>query len=261
MYIFSAKQVGPISYLTSTRERLTRNIELQRIRTSRNTEYNNTRQQKMYYVSFSRDLTAAAKRNPDRWAYGLVVDGDKLSNRYHIEPYSFAGANVNRGSTLRIKGIRSYTDGTCQLMLVNWPAIEIPRTTYTTIKQKMLSAPDEYNEVKRLTTQGPGKFARNGKLRHEWIYYDVPGGGLAIKQDLLPPEALNTLLDHTALNESEERIWFPTPTAVDLHNCIVGIVIPKSEVDELQYSDDPSFRDLRIAIETTIGPECRLITY
>ena len=261
MYIKAAKQVGPISYLTSSKERLTANLVKQQIRTSRNTEKNDALRQKMFYVSFSRDLTAAAKRNPDRWAYGLLIDGDVLSNRYKIEPYSFAGASVNRGTGMRVKGIRSYTDGTCQLILVNWPTIEIPRVSYDAIKQQMLNMPDEYKETKKFTIMGPGKFARNGMLRAEHLFYNVPGGGFPVSHKYIPTEALNAMLDHTALNESEERIWFTEPSFVDLRGAIDGIILPKTEVGLLKTSDEPAYKDLRTAIEAVACPDYKIVTY
>lgn len=261
MYISAAKQVGPISYLTSTKERLTQNIKLARIRTSRNTERNDALRQKMYYVSFSRDLTAAAARNPDRWKYGVVIDGDKLSNRYHIEPYSFAGTSVNRGSGMRVKGIRSYTDGTYQLILVNWPTINIPKVSYDAIKQQMLDMPDEYKELKKFTVQGQGKFARNGMLRQEYLFYNVPGGGFNISQKLIPADAINAMLDHSNLNESEERIWFTDESFVDIKNCILGIILPRPEEDLYRTSDDPAYKDLRQTVESIIGEDYKIITY
>lgn len=261
MYISAAKQVGPISYLTSSKERLTQNINLCRIRTSRNTEMNDSLHKKMYYVSFSRDLTAAAKRNPDRWRYGLILDGDVLSNRYHISPYSFAGAGVNRGTSLRVKGIRAYTDGTCQLILVNWPTINIPKSSYEAIKEQMLNMAEDYKADKKFTIQGPGKFARNGMLRTEYLFYNVPSGGFALNQKYIPSEALSVILKHSSMNESEERIWFSEESFVDIRGAVVGIILPKEEYADFQQSYDASYADLRNAIEHVAGKDYRVLTY
>lgn len=261
MNILAAKQVGPVSYLTSSKDRLVRNIEQGRIRTSRSKERNESQKTDMWYVSLSRDLSAAAKRNPDRWYYGVIIDGDKLSNMYHIEPYSFAGNKLNSNKGMIIKSIRQYDDGTCKMTLVNWPTMDIPKQVYDAIKDHMLSMPEDFNKKHKFTIEGPSKVKRGGKYRTEYYYYNVKHGGFQLSDDTVPPHIAEMMLKHTNMNETEERVWFDRPNFLNIQKCMVGIVMPRDEVKLLETSDVPEYKQLRECCEKYIGPNYRIETF
>lgn len=87
--ITASKSVGQLSYFVRDLETLYTIILSGQLKQSKNQEYNKNKHEKSIYISLSRNLTAATIRNNDRCRYGIVIDGNRLSDRYHIEPYSF----------------------------------------------------------------------------------------------------------------------------------------------------------------------------
>lgn len=104
MIIIENKQVGPVSYMCETGQILNAILTDMEILRSRKPEKNPATKKPQYYVSLSRDLTSAARRNNERWRFGVVLDGDKLSDRYHISPVSYAGMQTTY-SDLRVKAM------------------------------------------------------------------------------------------------------------------------------------------------------------
>lgn len=98
--VLANKQVGDLSYFVNSLATLTQIISTENMMSSEKLERNyNVKPSKLSrYVSFSRSMADTPKRNPKRWKYGLITDGDKLSNKYHIEPYSFVGTSLAHGN-------------------------------------------------------------------------------------------------------------------------------------------------------------------
>lgn len=90
--IVASKQVGDVSYLVGDLEILYNVVKDEVILGSKKPEKNPRTGKSENYVSLSRNYTSAALRNNSRWKYGVLLDGDKLSDHYHIEPISYAGA-------------------------------------------------------------------------------------------------------------------------------------------------------------------------
>lgn len=248
--ILAAKQVGDLSYFVKDLNIFYNIIKYQQIKQSNNQEYNPRTGKKEYYISLSRNMTAAALRNSDRWRYGIVIDGNKLSNRYHIEPFSFTGSSLNQGSQLRVKYLVSYDDGTCKLNLVNWPTMEISKSTFDFIRNRILSMPEDFNNSHKLVFQQGGKRKVEGRFIDEKYMYNVKHGdsGKLLADVDLPSEITYQLTKGTATNEYEERVWM-SKEYLDISGCIIGIVVPRDEFDDFKIADDPIVQKIRESLD------------
>ena len=114
--LVEGKQVGEVSYMVADLDVLLYILDDEMLLRSRLQELNPKTQKKEYYLSLSRNLTAAAKRNGKRWRWGVILNGDKLSDRYSITPVSYSGIQMSY-SDLRVKYITAYDNGTYALNL------------------------------------------------------------------------------------------------------------------------------------------------
>lgn len=224
--ILAGKQVGRLSYMVESVERLILILKSQRILASRKFEYNKSTDRKMRYVSLSRNLTAAAKRNPGRWNVGVILDGDKLSDRYAIVPYSYVNSNLESGTNLTVKQITEYDNGTYKLNLVNWPAIWINKRVYNKIADIIEALPEKFKIEHKLVHSGEGKRRVNGALIVEKYLFNVPHGGPKLDKELLG-DAIADFSKHSAMNETEERIWLDSGNFIEIAGCIAGVILPK----------------------------------
>lgn len=232
--ILASKQVGDVSYLVGDLEILYNIIKDEVILGSKKPEKNPRTGKPENYVSLSRNYTSAALRNNSRWKYGVLLDGNKLSDRYHIEPISYTGAVTKN---LRLKTLTKYDNGECYAYFLNsGGATRIPPYTYNQIEQTILNLPDEIKEQKKLVVQNGGKRRTKGKLIEKKYTFQVPNGFNINLRSL--GSGFTDLLKHTELNETEERIWLGGKTHISIHNCIVGLVLPKSIADQLNASED-----------------------
>ena len=231
MIILENKQVGDVSYMVSELSVLYNILNTESIYSSRNTEYNPNTGKKQNYVSLSRDLTSAAFRNSKRWVYGVLLDGDKLSDNYSITPYSYSGTVLNSGGDLRVKYIAEYDDGTCVLNLVNWSTMSITKSIYDEIVSAIEKMPNDLKIKKKLEHTMEGKNRRNGKVLKEKYLFNVKTGGLRITQKEFP-SLCSKLSKSSGMNETEERIWLNNENTISIKRCIKGIIIPKKMSSE-----------------------------
>ena len=172
MIILEEKQVGPVSYMVRTPDVLFNIVSGNKILRSKKPEYNPKTKKNQYYVSLSRNLTAAAERNSERWSYGVVLDGTKLSNRYNIEPVSYVGQTTIR-SAVSVKTLTAYDNDTYYVTFVRFPSIKISRTTYDKLKTAILNLPEDTKELKKLVYQSGGKRAVRGAKIAEKFNFNV----------------------------------------------------------------------------------------
>lgn len=260
--VYAAKQVGQLSYMVPTLEVLRSILQDQSIWTGESEERNPASGKKEHYVSFSRNMTAAAKRNNKRWRYGVIINGDRLSEHYKIEPFSFAGAAFEENATFRIKTLTSYDDGTCKLNLVNWPAIQISRDTFEEIKQAILNQPEEFNQSHKLQYQQGGKRKVEGRFIDEKFNYNVKHGdsGAILKKDNVSSDLIYRLTKGDSTNEYEERIWMGKYEDLDVSGCIEGIIFPKSEEDAIYKEKDSVITEILDLLEK-ITSKTKILTY
>lgn len=225
--ITEGKQVGDVSYMVATLETLVNIVTDEKILRSRLAELNPDTKKKQYYLSLSRNLTSAGIRNPKRWKFGVILDGDKLSDNYSITPVSYAGIQMSY-SDLRVKWIAAYDNGTYALNLVNWATIPISKNLYDLIVTEINNMPEELKQKKKLMYSGEGRNVVNGRKLKEKYLFNVKTGGLKLTYKKYP-EICTTLSKNENVNETEERIWIPTDRPfIDIHNCIKGVIIPRT---------------------------------
>lgn len=245
MKIVSSKQVGPIYYMVNTVEVLVSICNYNAISTSLKAEPRSNGGGKYHYVSFMRDLTKA-DRNISRWRYGVKIDGDKLSNRYSISPYSFAGNALSKGY-YKVKTLTSYDDGTYTLSLVNWPTIQISAEMFKEIQSIIESDIQGVNDSSRLEIS-EGKRAYRGRTAITRYNYDVKHGGAVLSDKTASSHLLQYLIKHTGLNETEERIWiFNNAKYIDVSGCILGFIEPKGDSSVEEAILEGLLPDLKIS--------------
>lgn len=225
MKVTAAKQVGPVYYMVKDTTVLELIVAQGVIRTSVKAEPTGKGNGSKHYISFMRDLTKA-NRNPNRWVYGIQLDGNKLSNRYKIEPYSFAGSAMKK-SYYKVKSLVAYDNDTYSLYLVNWPVIPITKRVYDEIAELIDSDCQGINSVKKLEV-ATGKRPYLGRTVTKKYTYNVKTGGISLNEKNLSLETLNYLLKHTNLNETEERIWIIDEKVkfINIKDCITGYIEP-----------------------------------
>lgn len=231
--IKEAKQVGNVSYMVGDLQVLCNIIATESIWTSK-PEYNAKQHKNMPFVSFARDMSAAALRNPKRWKYGIILDGDHLSDKYKIEPFSYAGAGVNKGDKFKVKILTHYDDNTYALTMVNWPTITISQKLFQILEAYILNMPQDKKEQKRLEIKDGGQRKVNGHKIVKQYLFNVPSGGFTINANSLPAEYQSLLVKHEKVNETEERIWTNAPK-IDISGTIIGVILPKEVKVEFEY--------------------------
>lgn len=102
--------LGEVSYLCNSLEILRKiltDMEIQKtyvpeVRYEVGEQDGNTQRVRQMSLSTSRNLVGHAQRRPDKWGFGVILDGHELSKYYGLEPYNHADHKL---STLRISKI------------------------------------------------------------------------------------------------------------------------------------------------------------
>lgn len=225
MRIIESKQVGELSYMTDYIDSLLFILDEESIYRAREAEYNPNTNRKEFYVSMSRNLTSAAQRNPKRWKFGVIVDGDKLSEKYEITPVSYIGTQFTH-SDVKVKYVTAYDNNTYVLNLVNWPTISIDKNTYDSIVKEIENMPEQDKVKHKLIHTGVGSRTINGRKVKEKYLFNVPKGGLRLNYNKYP-QICSSIASHTIANEEEERVWITDNNYyIDISGCIKGIIMP-----------------------------------
>lgn len=259
--ILAEKQVGPVSYCVSTLQDLYNIINSEEIWMSRESELNPKTKKKDFSVSFGRDLLAAPKRNPKRWAFGLVLDGNKLSEHYKIEPYSHAGAHLDiNPDKYRVKYVTLYDDGSAVLNLVNWHTFSISSKLFQWIKEQIENLPEEYKALKKVTHQVGGKRKVNGKMIVEKYNFGTKSGNSGeynIFKDA-PGWVKSSISNNHDVDEKEERIWKNKYNKISIDGCITGIILPDIEKHPENKSD---YNVILSLMDEKVGKDYDVIYY
>ena len=107
--------LGEISYLCdslSTLRKILSRMEIQKtyvpeVRYEVGEKDGNTQRIRQMSLSTSTNLTGHAKRRPNKWGFGVILDGAELSKYYDIEPYNHADHKL---ADLRLNKIVRLTD-------------------------------------------------------------------------------------------------------------------------------------------------------
>lgn len=219
-----SKHVGPIYYIVGSIDILEIITRTEEIKTSVRPELPH---RDMNHVSFTRDWRNQNSKSRDKWKYGLQIDGTKLSNRYSIEPYSYAGTeHSSKGALhLEVKYLTSYDNGQYRVGFVNWGSMSISKEFYEELESRILRQPESFNQKCKLKIQQGGRRIVpevGGKIVIKYLY-NTKQGGVSISINEIPKD----LLKGTSFNEREERIWTKDQT-INISGCITGVILPKN---------------------------------
>lgn len=232
--ITAAKQVGDVSYFVGTLDNLYTIIKEQRIIHGKNSEYNPATKSKGFSVSFGRDILAAPLRDKDRWKYGLLLDGTKLSEHYKVVPYSYSGTMLeDNPKNFKVKYVVAYDDDTYYLNLVNWKTKQIDKQTYDWIVTQINAMPEEDQAKHKLVYQGEGKIKRNGHKIVEKYTFNNPMGDYGDIFSTAPKSLIAQFVKNRGIDEAEERIWLDATSSVNLKGAIKGVILPKTDNEEI----------------------------
>lgn len=250
--LIEEKQLGRLSYFVSSIDVLEEILKTAKIAHSRTKELNVNTGNYQYYVSFSRNIMAASDRNNRRWRFGVIVDGDKLSNKYQFDPVSYTGVAFDK-SGIRVKELISYDDDTYYLRLVNWKKFEISETMFDKIQSEISNMTDGEKIKSGLTYQSGGKRLINGHRIREKYVFSARYGCLTLT-DRKFPEICSMISKLPSVNEYEERVWIKNGFYISIKGCILGIIVPGDMTE-----DESDFYDMYIQpvidllnVETTI---------
>lgn len=255
--MLASKQVGDLSYFVENQAILRRILLEGNIKTS-SPKVNYDKNIKSRYVSMSRNMTSSASRNNLKWRYGVIIDGDKLSNRYAIRPYSYVGVNLDHTSNLKVAYIQKYDTGVCKLSLAGFAGTyDISNAMYEHIRNLIMNCPEDFKNKKKLTIHGPGKYkTKYGKVE-EKVHFNVPSGGIKLSSDMFKGTNLESeLLKTSGLDEQEERIW-TDKEFIKVVDCIKGLIIPDKLSDDEQQDIHKTF----LVADMCLGDNYKVITY
>lgn len=226
MVLTESKQVGNISYMFDDLDVMDSILDSGCIKTSSRKERNPYTNKEERFVSFSRNLTSAGGRNPKRWRFGIIIDGDRLSDKYTINPISYVGSISNKIG-LRIKYIMAYDNNTYSVNFVNWNTVDIPQHLYNTLIDYIEDLPESIKITKKLEHTGEGIRSYRGRKVKEKYLFNNPNGGPVIKQHDYP-ELFSDIAKSNGFNETEERVWCGDNLLLDVSDYIIGLILPKS---------------------------------
>ena len=261
MKIYAAKQVGDVSYLCQDIPTLIQIIDSKEIWSSKAPEFNPKTHKKQYYVSLSRDLTSATDRNINRWCCGVVLDGNKLLDKYSIEPYSYAGVQLSRPQGYRVKTLTAYENGTYKLTCVNWSTISISKSMYDEIASIIEDMPEDIKQLKKYVHTGRGKRKVNGTYIKEKHHFVGKNGGPVINNKNLSAKSTLEFLKNSKINETEERIWLNSGRSININRCIKGIVISEADASKLEKNLNGIYKMLYDSIVDAAGDNFEIVTY
>ena len=208
IFLAEDKQIGDLSYYVSSIDVFEQILKTSKIARSRVKEFNADIGKSQFYVSFSRNLTAAPIRNGKRWRFGIIVDGTKLSNRYKFTPISYVGTKTEFSNIL-VKDLIMYDDNTYYMSFVGWKKFQIPESLYDKIERAIMCMPDIEKTKNGLIVQDFGKRLVNGRKIKKKYTFDKRYGGMRVTSKEFP-EITSFISKLQTVNEYEERIWLDT---------------------------------------------------
>lgn len=236
--ILSAKQVGNVAYWTKTATDLYSILETGQIYYGKNSEYNEKSSKSEKSISFTRDFMHPHFRNPNRWKFAVILDGSKLSERYHIEPYSYSGQELPKnGRRFKIKTLTSYKNNTATISLVGFRTVSISLNLFNVLKNEIDNLDDEIKTTKKLGHQTEGKRKTHGTFISEKYTFNSPvgdGGYILENTSQNVRIALSKELQSEDLfDETEERIW-NRYNEVNISSSVIGLILPEDSRDEFE---------------------------
>ena len=206
-----------------------------------------------YFTSLTRNFKSLIAQKPNKWRDGIILDGDKLSDVYSIDPINFVGTSAENQKgpqgKLKISQITRWPSR-CMIRFVGWSKeLRITLSTYLQIKAACLDGISDAERKKCRLEISQGKRNRGGEKFIERLKFNTPGGSPPGIFAHLPKSALSELA--SVANQYEERIHGPnklsesTPkrfisqNATDLNlpvvhilHCVKGVVINSQDLED-----------------------------
>lgn len=238
--------LGEVSYLCDSLQTLRKilsRMEIQKtyvpeVRYEVGEKDGNTQRICQMSLSTSTNLTGHAKRRPERWGFGVILDGAVLSKYYDIEHYNHADHKLKTLALTKLVKLndRSAADGRIIIMLGEYGNRLIPRADdsdleiYSIIKYFLEAHPEYYKTAKLKNYYAKSEIewryhpfgSANGRHDSRFIHltpddidelYVWPQPfskyGIPVSQidDFCNGRFSELLGEYSSFNEEEERIW------------------------------------------------------
>lgn len=187
------------------------------------------------FISFTRSHNLH-KTSHKNYRYGFIIDGQKFSDRYRLEPISYVGHQVAKGTNnFQIMRITRYQNGKCKASTKPYGTVDISEETFSKLADYIEKLPEDLKNKKKLSHKEGG--TRNvsgvGAPIAEQYAVGTPNG-ISIKTKNIPEAAnLGSILSQNEnIDESEERVW---NDKVSIDNCLKGVIIANDLTDSERY--------------------------
>ena len=251
--IVGGKQVGQVYYMCESLFAVRNILRSGEIKMSSKKEKSINTNKLEYFTSLTRNFKSLVAQKPNKWRDGIILDGDKLSDSYSIDPINFVGTSAEnqRGpqGKLKISQITRWPSR-CMIRFVGWSKeLQIALSTYLQIKAACLDGISDAERKKCKLEISQGKRNRGGEKFIERLKFNTPGGSPPNIFTYLPESALSELA--SVANQYEERIHGPNKLAettpkrfksqvadkldlpvVHITDCVKGVVINSEDLDE-----------------------------
>ena len=177
------------------------------------------------FVAFTRDRNLPSKSHRD-YRFGFIIDGNKLSDRYKIEPISYIGHQMTKkDSNVLISRLTRYQNGHCTVATNIYGTIDIDRKTFDELAKYIENLPEDIKTKKKLTHREGG--TRNVRGIGAPIAEQYAVGtkhGIVFTATSFPEvtSAGSALASNPDVDEYEERVWLDK---VDIGKCLKGVII------------------------------------
>ena len=260
--VVASKQVGDVYYMCESLVALKLILQSGEIKMSSKKEKSIKINKPEYFTSLTRNFKPLVAQKPARWRDGIILDGNKLSENYSIDAYSFSGWNMENqtkaSGKFKISQITRWPSR-CMVKFIGWSKeIQISFDAYEDIRRVCLTEiPESYQKKCRLEVSH-GKRKRNGEIFIERLKFNTPGGSPSNIFQYMKDSTRSELAQVT--NQYEERIHGPQSTSeggkrfrstqadslelpvVHIANCVKGVILNSDDaadypelVDEIEH--------------------------
>lgn len=250
--IVARKQIGQVYYMCESLFALRNILRSGEIKMSSKKEKPINTNKPEYFTSLTRNFKSLVAQKPNKWRDGIILDGDKLSDNYSVDPINFVGTSAENQQgpqgKLKISQI-THWPSRCMIRFVGWTKeLKISLSAYSQIKEACLNDLSDTERQKCRLKISQGKRNRGGEKFIERLKFDTPGGS--------PPSIFTYLSDaviselSTVANQYEERIHGPQNLAgptpqrfrsrnvdtlnlpvVHIGKCVKGIVVNSEDAE------------------------------
>lgn len=277
--IVAGKQVGQVYYMCESLFALRNILRSGEIKMSSKKEKSINTNKLEYFTSLTRNFKSLVAQKPNKWRDGIILDGDRLSDSYAVDPINFVGTSAENQKgpqgKLKISQITRWPSR-CMIRFVGWSKeLKISLSAYSQIKEACLNDLSDTERQKCRFEISQGKRNRGGEKFIERLKFNTPGGSPPSIFTYLPDAVTSEL--STVANQYEERIHGPQNLTesmpqrfrsrnvdtldlpvVHIEKCVKGIIVNSEDAE-----DHPEIIDELITLlESQYGlAEPKILTY